>query len=308
MKRKMSLIIMAALLYAAPVMAAEAVIRQPTSDGSGGATTVTATSISAAMKALDVNIAGGATVTLYMANTDANTLATANHVHSIDNKMVTGTDIGDVTVNNAAGASAVNVQDGGNTLTVDGSLTCNAGTNLNTSALATESTLSTLNGKVTACNTGAVVVSSGTLNVGTVTTLPAITGTVTANAGTNLNTSALALETGGNLAIISGDTTAIDTNTAPLTTTEQITAVAVGAGATGTIACTATSSSFILAVTGATGTTFYSYTGDATGNPRMPMFQNEKFFSPEGLKISAKTINLYNPTAAIATYYLECRR
>ncbi len=33
-----------------------------------------------------------------------------------------------------------------------------------------------------------------------VTTLPAITGSVTANAGTNLNTSALALESGGNLA------------------------------------------------------------------------------------------------------------
>lgn len=37
-----------------------------------------------------------------------------------------------------------------------------------------------------------------------------ITGTVTANAGTNLNTSALALETGGNLATIAGDTTSID--------------------------------------------------------------------------------------------------
>ena len=33
-----------------------------------------------------------------------------------------GVDIGDVTVNNAAGASAVNVQDGGNILTVDGSV------------------------------------------------------------------------------------------------------------------------------------------------------------------------------------------
>jgi hypothetical protein len=39
-----------------------------------------------------------------------------------------GTDIGDVTVNNAAGASAVNVQDGGNSLTVDGTVTANQGT------------------------------------------------------------------------------------------------------------------------------------------------------------------------------------
>ena len=34
-----------------------------------------------------------------------------------------GVDIGDVTVNNGAGASAVNVQDGGNSLTVDGTVT-----------------------------------------------------------------------------------------------------------------------------------------------------------------------------------------
>jgi hypothetical protein len=33
-----------------------------------------------------------------------------------------GTDIGDVTINNAAGASAVNIQDGGNSITVDGSV------------------------------------------------------------------------------------------------------------------------------------------------------------------------------------------
>lgn len=37
-----------------------------------------------------------------------------------------------------------------------------------------------------------------------------VTGTVTANAGTNLNTSALALESGGNLDTIAGDTTSID--------------------------------------------------------------------------------------------------
>lgn len=33
-----------------------------------------------------------------------------------------GTDIGDVTINNGAGASAVNIQDGGNTITVDGTV------------------------------------------------------------------------------------------------------------------------------------------------------------------------------------------
>ena len=110
-----------------------------------------------------------------------------------------------------------------------GAVTANAGTNLNTSALAlesggnladikantdkldvnlstvakesggnlailaakdfaTETTLSAINSKITACNTGAIV------------------GTVTANAGTNLNTSALALESGGNLAAIKFNT------------------------------------------------------------------------------------------------------
>jgi hypothetical protein len=37
-----------------------------------------------------------------------------------------------------------------------------------------------------------------------------VAGTMTVNAGTNLNTSALALESGGNLATIAGDTTSID--------------------------------------------------------------------------------------------------
>lgn len=44
-----------------------------------------------------------------------------------------GVDIGDVTVNNASGAAAVNIQDGGNTITVDGTVTAT----VDTSALAT---------------------------------------------------------------------------------------------------------------------------------------------------------------------------
>lgn len=53
-----------------------------------------------------------------------------------------------------------------NDVTVTGSVTANAGTNLNTSALALEATLSTLNGKVTAVDTGAVVVASSALPAG----------------------------------------------------------------------------------------------------------------------------------------------
>jgi hypothetical protein len=38
-----------------------------------------------------------------------------------------GVDIGDVTINNTAGAGAVNIQDGGNSITVDGTVTANTG-------------------------------------------------------------------------------------------------------------------------------------------------------------------------------------
>jgi hypothetical protein len=46
--------------------------------------------------------------------------ATQTTLAAMNAKFVTGTDIGDVTINNGAGAAAVNVQDGGNSLTVDG--------------------------------------------------------------------------------------------------------------------------------------------------------------------------------------------
>jgi len=43
-----------------------------------------------------------------------------------------GVDIGDVTINNASGGSAVNIQDGGNTITVDGTITANLSATDNT--------------------------------------------------------------------------------------------------------------------------------------------------------------------------------
>jgi hypothetical protein len=54
--------------------------------------------------------------------------ATEGTLSAINTKLVSGTDIGDVTVNNTSGAGAVNVQDGGNSITVDGTVTANAGT------------------------------------------------------------------------------------------------------------------------------------------------------------------------------------
>lgn len=72
------------------------------------------------------------------------TVATEATLSTLNAKFVSGTDIGDVTINNSTGASAVNIQDGGNSITIDN-------TNLDAalSTLATESTLSSVDGKLT---------------------------------------------------------------------------------------------------------------------------------------------------------------
>ena len=97
---------------------------------SGGSGTVTANQGTPASTAnrWPVQVTDGTDLALVTAAGEQNVIATAQP----------GVDIGDVTINNAAGAAAVNVQDGGNSLTVDGTVTANAGTNLNTSALALE--------------------------------------------------------------------------------------------------------------------------------------------------------------------------
>lgn len=60
----------------------------------------------------NVKISDGVDTALVTAAGEQNVLATAQP----------GVDIGDVTVNNAAGAAAVNIQDGGNVITVDGTV------------------------------------------------------------------------------------------------------------------------------------------------------------------------------------------
>ena len=57
--------------------------------------------------------------------TDVNTVTAAGELNVLASAQP-GVDIGDVTVNNAAGAAAVNIQDGGNTITVDGAVTLGA--------------------------------------------------------------------------------------------------------------------------------------------------------------------------------------
>lgn len=55
-----------------------------------------------------------------------------------------GVDIGDVTINNASGGSAVNIQDGGNSITVDGSITVTQATGTNLHAVIDSGTISTI--------------------------------------------------------------------------------------------------------------------------------------------------------------------
>lgn len=180
-----------------------------------------------------------------------------------------GVDIGDVTVNNAAGAAAVNVQDGGNSLTVDGTVaatqsgtwTVQPGNTANTTAwkvdgsavtqpvsgtffqvtqpvsaaalplpaLAATSTKQSDGSQKTQVVDGSGNVIGATSNAldvniksgnpttiavtqATGTNLHAVidSGSITANAGTNLNTSLLALESGGNLAVTAGSLVDID--------------------------------------------------------------------------------------------------
>ncbi|MCA2594051.1 MAG: hypothetical protein IM526_02670 [Microcystis sp. M38BS1] len=117
----------------------------------------------------NLNIAG--TVTANLSTTDRATATSSDaSLSAINAKLVSGTDIGDVTINNASGGSAVNIQDGGNSITIDGSvaITGTAGTNL-----------SSLDGKVPSNLT---VTSTRLLVDGSGVTQP-ISGTVTANTG-----------------------------------------------------------------------------------------------------------------------------
>jgi hypothetical protein len=118
------------------------------------------------------------------------------HLHSIDGKMVTGTDIGDVTINNAAGAAGVNIQDGGNAITVDGTVAVtNAGTfavQVDGSALTAlqliDNAVSGAGFNITQVNGESIDVGAGTEAAAIRVTLPTDgTGKVTAVSGTAAN-------------------------------------------------------------------------------------------------------------------------
>lgn len=184
----------------------------PVSVPAGLATEVTLSSIDGKITACDTT---DVTITSMPPVSVPPGLATEATLSSIDGKITacnTGAVAGSVGVTNAGGGSAVNIQDGGNTITVDGTVNASCSGSVSVSNAGGGSAVNiqdggntiTVDGSVSVSNAGggsAVNIQDGgnTITVdGSVTA--SCTGTVTANAGTNLNTSALALEGGGNLA------------------------------------------------------------------------------------------------------------
>jgi len=80
--------------------------------------------IDTAIDAINAKLVTGTVIgDVNLGATDNAVLDTIDSVlDTINAKLVTGTDIGDVTINNSTGAAAVNIQDGGNTITVDGTV------------------------------------------------------------------------------------------------------------------------------------------------------------------------------------------
>ena len=123
-----------------------------------------------------------------------------------------GVDIGDVTVNNAAGAAAVNVQDGGNSLTVDGSVSITGAvdTELTTADLDTGAGTDTraVVGLVGSASGGAAVI-PGSATDGLLVNLGAnndVTATLVAGGDVDILTIAAGDNNIGNVAIVTGPT------------------------------------------------------------------------------------------------------
>lgn len=98
-----------------------------------------------------------------------------------------GVDIGDVTVNNGAGAAAVNIQDGGNSITVDGAVTASIAAAQTLATVTTVGTVTTITNVVHVDdNGGSLTVDNG----GTFPVQAAQSGTWTVQPGNTANTTA----------------------------------------------------------------------------------------------------------------------
>jgi hypothetical protein len=89
-----------------------------TQSGAWSVTANAGTNLNTSALALDAHLTDKSQFTKITDGTDT-ALVTAAGEQNVIATAQPGVDIGDVTINNAAGASAVNVQDGGNSLTVD---------------------------------------------------------------------------------------------------------------------------------------------------------------------------------------------
>lgn len=151
---------------------------------------------------VNVGQIGGTTISRNSGIADAGTqrvsIATDNVVHIDDNS-------GSITVD-----GTVTANQGGAPWTVSQSGTWNIGT------ISTVTSLTQMNGQAIAMGTGVRTAGTQRVTIATDDSVPVtgtfwqatqpVSGTVTANAGTNLNTSLLALEAGGNLASIKTNT------------------------------------------------------------------------------------------------------
>ncbi len=175
---------------------------------------------------LQVDIVGAPTLTVSgtvtaNAGTNLNTSALATQSTLADAEAHLGTiDSSTATLAGCVDGSKIQVDiDTAPTITVSGTVTANAGTNLNTSALATQSTLAAAEAHLGTIDTStaslATCVDGSKIQVD-IDTAPTLTvsGTITANAGTNLNTSALATQS--TLAAAEAHLGTIDTSTASL--------------------------------------------------------------------------------------------
>lgn len=172
-----------------------------------------------------------------------------------------GVDIGDVTVNNGAGASAVNIQDGGNSITVDGTVTANiSGSISNTSFAATQSGIWTVQPGNTANTTAWKVDGSAVTQPVSASSLPLPSGAATAALQTQpgvdigdvtinnaAGASAVNVQDGGNSLTVDG------TVTVTQGTAANLNATVVGTGTFATQVSSITPPTLTKGTQGATG-------------------------------------------------------
>ena len=118
-------------------------------------------------------------------------------ITNINNKLVNGNDIGDVTINNGSGVNAVNIQDGGNSITVDGTVS------LSTSSLNALESITVQNG----VGAAAVNIQDGGNSItvdGTITVVQPTASNLNVVVGNTSGSTAVNIQDGGNSITVDG--------------------------------------------------------------------------------------------------------